>query len=67
MTTSPQSILPAEVHETLAAYAKERGLDPAELFNLAFEWGYIKNALNDWSEKVTALVNDPDLIRLADG
>jgi hypothetical protein len=57
-----QISLPAEVRDVLEAYANKRGVDVADLFSLAIDGGYVKAAFNDWSEKVAALADDPDLI-----
>jgi hypothetical protein len=54
--------VPPAIREILEAYATERGLETADLLSLAIDGGYVKAALNNWSGKVAALANDPDLI-----
>jgi hypothetical protein len=54
--------LPGEVRDVLEAYANKRGMEVANLFSLAIDQGYVKAAFNNWSEKVAALVDEPDLI-----
>jgi hypothetical protein len=38
--------MPAEVVAILKAYAKERGLDPANLFSLVINQGFVKLAIS---------------------
>jgi hypothetical protein len=54
--------VPPAVRKVLEAYAIERGVETADLFSLAIDGGYVKAALNDWSEKVAALADDPGSI-----